>query len=129
MFIDMPPGTGDVPLTVFQSIPVDGIIAVATPQELVGMIAEKAVNMASKMNIPIWAMVENMSYIICPDCQKQHSIFGESRVDKIALKHGISYTAKLPIDPKLTAACDSGMIELFDGEWLDSIMDMIEKRK
>ena len=129
MFIDMPPGTGDVPLTVFQYIPVDGIIAVATPQELVGMIAEKAVNMASKMNIPIWAMVENMSYIICPDCQKQHSIFGESRVDKIALKHGISYTAKLPIDPKLTAACDSGMIELFDGEWLDSIMDMIEKRK
>lgn len=129
MFIDMPPGTGDVALTVFQSIPVDGIIVVATPQELVGMIAEKAVNMAIKMNIPIWGMVENMSYITCPDCNNQHSVFGESKIENIALKHGVTTTAKIPIEPKLTAACDAGMLELFEGDWLDEMMEMIESRK
>ena len=126
MFIDMPPGTGDVPLTVFQSIPVDGIVIVASPQELVGMIVEKAVNMASMMNIPVLALIENMSYIICPDCGKEIHVFGESRIETIAEKHGISTVAKLPIDPKLAAACDKGMIELFDGNWLNQLFSNIK---
>ena len=101
MFIDMPPGTGDVPLTVFQSIPVDGIIIVSSPQELVGMIVEKAVNMAAMMNIPVLALVENMSYFKCPDCGKEIKIFGESNMEKIAKKHNISLTARIPIDPQI----------------------------
>ena len=118
MFIDMPPGTGDVPLTVFQSIPVDGIIVVATPQELVGMIVEKAINMARLMNIPILGLVENMSYVVCPDCGKRIDVFGKSRIDEIAEKGNLRVLGKIPFDSKLAAACDKGMIELFDGDWL-----------
>lgn len=122
MFIDMPPGTGDVPLTVFQSIPVDGVIIVASPQELVGMIVEKAVNMAAMMNIPVLGLVENMSYVRCPDCGKVIQVFGESHMDEIVQKHHIPLTARLPIDPKLTAACDKGQIEQFDGNWLNAML-------
>lgn len=127
MFIDMPPGTGDVPLTVFQSIPVDGIVIVTSPQQLVGMIVEKAVNMARMMHIPVLGLVENMGYVRCPDCGKEISIFGESRIDELSKKHNIPHTARLPIDPKLTAACDTGMIELFDGDWLDGLAAIIAK--
>lgn len=129
MFIDMPPGTGDVPLTVFQSIPIDGIIIVTSPQELVSMIVEKAVKMARMMNIPILGLVENMSYIECPDCHKQIKAFGDSHIEDIAEKNSITTIAKLPIDPKIAAACDKGMIELFEGDWLNSIVDMLEKMK
>lgn len=125
MFIDMPPGTGDVPLTVFQSIPVDGIIIVQSPQQLVGMIAEKAVNMAKMMNIPILGMVENMSYLSCPDCGKQISVFGESRVEELAQKYGIAKAAKLPILPDLTQLCDEGNMESFEGKWLEEIINGI----
>lgn len=111
MFIDMPPGTGDVPLTVFQSIPIDGIVIVTTPQDLVGMIVKKAVKMAHMMNIPILGIVENMSYIKCPDCGRKISVFGQSGVDSLALEHGIPAVAKLPIDPELTHAADLGKIE------------------
>ena len=127
MFIDMPPGTGDVPLTVFQSIPVDGILVVTSPQELVGMIVEKAVHMAQMMNIPVLGIVENMSYFQCDQCGKAHSIFGESHLDEVAARNGVTTTAKLPIDPLLSAACDKGMIEMFDGNWLEPIADAIEK--
>ena len=129
MFIDMPPGTGDVPLTVFQSIPVDGIVIVASPQELVGMIVEKAVNMARMMNIPVIGLVENMSYFVCPDCGKEYRIFGESRIDAVAAKMGVKAVAKLPIDPKLAAACDAGQIERFDGDWLDTMLKTIESEE
>jgi Mrp family chromosome partitioning ATPase len=122
MFIDMPPGTGDVPLTVFQSIPVDGVIIVASPQELVGMIVEKAVNMAAMLNIPVLGLVENMSYVRCPDCGMIIQVFGESHMDEIVQKHHIPLTARLPIDPKLTAACDKGQIEQFDGNWLNAML-------
>lgn len=127
MFVDMPPGTGDVPLTVFQSIPLDGIIVVASPQELVGMIVKKAANMAEMMNIPLIGLVENMSYITCPDCGKRIPVFGESKVEKTAQEYKIPNTARLPIDPKLAAACDKGMIELFDGDWLNEMVDAMEK--
>lgn len=127
MFVDMPPGTGDVPLTVFQSLPVDGIIIVTSPQELVSMIVGKAVKMAKMMNIPILGLVENMSYFVCPDCDKEYQIFGESHIDEVATKFEIKNIAKLPINPKLAAACDKGMIELFDGEWLDKIADILEQ--
>ena len=127
MFVDMPPGTGDVPLTVFQSLPVDGIIIVASPQELVSMIVTKAVNMARMMNIPILGLVENMSYVECPDCGKQIRVFGESRIEGIAEQYGIDTVSKIPINPKLAAACDKGMIELFDGDWLDNTAAMLEK--
>ena len=122
MFIDMPPGTGDVALTVFQSIPVDGVVIVASPQELVGMIVEKAVNMAKLMDVPVLALVENMSYITCPDCGKEIRVFGESHIDEIAEKHGVDTVAKLPIDPALAAACDAGTIENFTGTWLDGVL-------
>ena len=122
MFVDMPPGTGDVPLTVFQSLPVDGIVVVATPQELVGMIVEKAVNMANMMNIPVIALVENMASFRCPDCGKVHRIFGESHADDIAKKHGISPICRLPIDPKLAAAVDAGAIELAEEDGLDGLV-------
>jgi Mrp family chromosome partitioning ATPase len=128
MFIDMPPGTGDVPLTVFQSIPVDGIIIVTSPQELVSMIVSKAVKMAEMMNIPILGLVENMSYFKCPDCGKEHKIFGDSHIDEIAGKHNLKVLAKLPINPKISAACDKGVIELFDGDWLDSVAKILEER-
>lgn len=122
MFIDMPPGTGDVALTVFQSIPVDGVVIVASPQELVGMIVEKAVNMAKLMDVPVLALVENMSYITCPDCGREIRIFGESHIDEIAQKHGVDTVAKLPIDPALAAACDAGTIENFSDAWLDGVL-------
>ncbi len=125
MFIDMPPGTGDVALTVFQSIPVDGIVIVASPQELVGMIVEKAVNMAKMMDVPVLALVENMSYITCPDCGKEIHVFGESHIDEIAQKHGVKTVARMPIDPKLAAACDAGTIESFNGTWLDGVLEKL----
>ena len=129
MFVDMPPGTGDVPLTVFQSLPVKGIIVVASPQDLVGLIVEKAVKMAEMMKIPVLGIVENMSYFKCPDCGAEHKIFGESHVDEIAQKYDIPNVAKIPVDPKLSAAVDAGMIELFEGDWLDHLADYIENMK
>ena len=119
MFVDMPPGTGDVPLTVFQSLPVKGIILVTSPQELVGMIVEKAVRMAEMMKVPVLGIVENMSYFECPDCGKRHSIFGESRLGEIAARHGITNIARAPIDPAIAAACDAGEIEALSAPWLD----------
>ena len=128
MFIDMPPGTGDVPLTVFQSIPVDGIVIVTTPQDLVGMIVQKAVNMAQMMNVPVLGIVENMSYIKCPDCGRKISVFGESGVDALALENGISAVAKLPIDPELTKAADCGTIENLENNPLNEFLDKITKQ-
>ncbi len=127
MFVDMPPGTGDVPLTVFQSLPVDGIVIVTSPQELVGMIVSKAVRMAKMMDIPVLGLVENMSYFKCPDCDVKHNIFGLSEAAAIAAEFGIDNLSNIPIDPKLTAAVDSGMVELFEGDWLDSLVAKIEK--
>ena len=123
MFVDMPPGTGDVALTVFQSLPLDGIVIVTSPQELVSMIVEKAVKMAQLMNVPVIGIVENMSYFMCPDCGKKHRIFGESHVDAVAAKYGIDTLAEIPMNTKIAAACDKGMIELFDGDWLDSMVE------
>lgn len=127
MFIDMPPGTGDVPLTVFQSIPVDAIIIVTSPQELVSMIVSKAVKMAEKMNIPILGIVENMSYVKCPDCNKKLRVFGESHIDEIASENKIDVLGQIPVEPKLSAACDQGMIELFEGDWLDNISHKLDE--
>ncbi|MDO4982191.1 MAG: Mrp/NBP35 family ATP-binding protein [Eubacteriales bacterium] len=126
MFVDMPPGTGDVPLTVFQSLPVDGIIIVTTPQDLVGMIVAKAVNMAELMHIPVLGIVENMSYYKCPDCGKEHAIFGESKVEETAEQFGIAHTAKLPIDPVITTMVDAGEVENVSGEYISSMADAIE---
>ncbi len=126
MFVDMPPGTGDVPLTVFQSLPLDGVLVVTSPQSLVGMIVEKAVNMAKMMNIPVLGIIENMSYYHCDQCGKDHSIFGPSRVDEIAARCGVETTARLPIDPAAAAACDSGAIEMVEAPWLEGIADMLE---
>ena len=126
MFVDMPPGTGDVPLTVFQSIPLDGVIIVTSPQQLVSMIVSKAVKMAEEMNIPILGIIENMSYVKCPDCNKEFKIYGESHIDEIAKKYGIEVLAKLPIDPQLAKLCDNGCFELFEGDYLK---DMVEKIK
>lgn len=128
MFIDMPPGTGDVPLTVFQSIPIDGVIVVTTPQDLVGMIVQKAVNMAQMMNVPILGVVENMSYIKCPDCGRKISVFGESSVDAIAMENGIPAVAKLPIDPELTKAADGGRIEELQNNPLSDFLNKIIKK-
>ncbi len=125
MFIDMPPGTGDVPLTVFQSICVDGIIIVTSPQELVSMIVSKAVKMAGMMNVPIIGLIENMSYFKCPDNGKEYKIFGESHIDDIAKEYNLKVLAKLPIDSKITNACDKGMIEFFEGELLNSVAETI----
>lgn len=126
LYVDMPPGTGDVPLTVFQSLPVAGVVVVTSPQELVGMIVDKAVNMADMMHVPVLGIVENMAYYTCPDCGKQHAIFGESHIEAIAAKHGIPNTAKLPIDPAIAAACDAGKIEDVQGDWLSSLANAIE---
>ena len=125
MFVDMPPGTGDVPLTVFQSLPVDGIVVVTSPQELVGMIVEKAVKMAGMMDIPVLALVENMSGFRCPDCGKVHNIFGESHIDEIAEKYGIPVTAKIPMDPSVAAKCDAGDIEYCEGNWLEPVTNVL----
>ena len=125
MFVDMPPGTGDVSLTVFQSLPLDGILIVTSPQELVGMIVEKAVNMARMMNIPVLGLVENMSYFVCDQCGKEHSIFGESHLAEISEHFGIDAAARLPIDPSISAACDAGRIESVDGHWLDELAEKL----
>ena len=127
MFVDLPPGTGDVPLTVFQSLPVDGVIIVTTPQDLVGMIVAKAVNMANMMNVPVLGLVENMSYFKCPDCGKEHAIFGESKVEQIAKEFGIEHTARLPIDPVIAAMVDAGEVESVSGEHIAALADFIEK--
>ncbi len=127
MFVDMPPGTGDVALTVFQTLPLDGLVIVTSPQELVGMIVEKAVNMAKRMEIPILGIVENMSYVECPDCGKQIRIFGESHLDDIAKRHGIANTASIPIDPAVALACDTGSIEGIGRPWLDGFFEELVK--
>ena len=127
MFVDMPPGTGDVPLTVFQSLPLDGIIIVTSPQELVSMIVAKAVNMAKLMDVPVLGLVENYSYIVCPDCGKVIKPYGESHVDELAEEYGTKVLAKLPIDPELASHCDKGVIELFEGDYLEKCADFIEK--
>ncbi len=127
MFIDLPPGTGDVPLTVFQSLKVDGIIVVTSPQELVSMIVSKAVKMAQMMNIPIIGLVENMAYFKCPDCDQEHKIFGDSHIAQIAAKYDLKVLAQLPIDPAIAGACDKGRIEFWEGDWFDSIVEILEK--
>ena len=126
MFVDMPPGTGDVPLTVFQSIPLDGIIIVTSPQDLVSMIVEKALNMARMMNIPVIGLVENYSYIKCPHCDEKISVFGESNVDKTAERFGIEVLEKLPIDPAIASLCDRGSIELMPNDFMSHTADKIE---
>ena len=127
MFVDMPPGTGDVSLTVFQNLPVDGIVIVTTPQDLVTMIVKKAFNMAKLMNIPVLGLVENMSYIVCPDCGKEFRVFGESKIDEIAAELGVPVLAKLPIDPKTASLVDKGAIELADDKYIASAVDFISK--
>jgi len=126
MFVDMPPGTGDVPLTVFQSLPVDGVVVVTTPQDLVGMIVEKAVNMAKMMNVPVLGLVENMSWFECPDCKSRHFIFGRSRADSTAARLGIGACAALPVDPELAKAEDAGELEGFVREELAPIVKAIQ---
>jgi Mrp family chromosome partitioning ATPase len=128
MFIDCPPGTGDVPLTVFQSIPLDGIIIVSTPQDLVSMIVSKAANMAQMMNVPVYGLIENMSYVKCPDCDKEIKVFGESHIEEIAEKFGYDLLARVPLDPKLTALVDKGWIEIMDNDYLDTAAQVIENR-
>ncbi len=126
MVIDCPPGTGDVPLTVFQSIPVDGIIIVTSPQDLVSLIVSKAVNMAKLMNIPIIGIVENMSYVECPDCGKKIEVFGKSHTEETAKQFGIPVLARIPINPELASQCDKGVIELFEGDWMSAVADAVE---
>ena len=127
MFIDMPPGTGDVPLTVFQSLAVDGIIIVTSPQELVSMIVSKAVEMAEMMNIPIIGIVENMSYFKCPDNNINYKIFGESHIEEIANKYNLKVLAKIPINPKIAEACDNGLIEDLDNSWFNDLSNLLER--
>ena len=126
MFVDMPPGTGDVPLTVFQSLPVDGIIVVTSPQDLVSMIVAKAVNMAKMMNVPVLGLVENYSYFQCPDCGKQHAIFGESRLDRVAMELELPVLARLPIDPARAGMFDAGRIEQVEHNYLEEVADRID---
>ena len=127
LFVDMPPGTGDVPLTVFQSLPVDGIIVVTSPQDLVSMIVGKAVNMAKMMNIPILGVVENMSFYRCDSCGKEHHIFGESKLAHVAAEYDLDVIGRLPIDPQLAAACDAGKIESVEGQWLETLPEILQK--
>ena len=127
LFVDMPPGTGDVPLSVFQSIPLDGIVIVTSPQDLVSMVVEKAVKMAEKMDIPIVGLVENMSYVACPDCGKKIYLFGEGKSEEAAKRHNLPLLAQMPIDPKLAALVDAGKIEEFEGAWLNAAADALEK--
>ena len=128
MFVDMPPGTGDVALNVFQSLPVDGVIIVASPQELVSMVVQKAVKMAQMMNIPIVGLVENMSYVQCPDCGKKLYIFGEGKTEDAAREYHIPLLAKMPIDPALAKLVDGGCIEQFDGHWLDGVTETLLRK-
>ncbi len=127
LFIDMPPGTGDVPLTVFQSIPLAGIVIVTTPQDLVKMVVEKAVNMAKMMNIPVLGLVENMSYLSCPDCGKKIEVFGHSQAERIAAEYAIPAVAKMPIDPKISSLADAGRIEDYETDALLGVFEQIEK--
>ncbi len=129
MFVDMPPGTGDVPLTVFQSIPLDGAVIVSSPQDLVTMIVHKAVSMANMMNIPIVGVVENMSYVQCPDCGKKIYIYGESHLEKICGERGMPFLAQIPISPEITHQCDMGLIEEFSGNFLDKAAEAIKNIK
>ena len=129
MFVDMPPGTGDVPLTVFQSLPLDGILIVTSPQELVSMIVEKAVNMAQMMNVPVLGLVENMSYVQCPDCGRKIKLYGESHVDEIAASFHLDVLGRMPIDPAIAKACDQGNIEDFSCDWLDDAVEAVLKAK
>lgn len=127
MFVDCPPGTGDVPLTVFQSLPIDGIVVVTTPQDLVSMIVKKAVKMAEMMNVPVIGIVENMSYFICDECEKKHYIFGESNVEDVAKEHGIPHVYKIPIDMKFRELVDAGDIESYEASWLDELSSLIDE--
>ena len=126
MFVDMPPGTGDVPLTVFQSLPVDGVIVITSPQDLVSMIVTKAVNMAKMMSIPVLGLVENYSYYQCPDCGARHAIFGESHLDQVAAELGVPVLARLPIDPALAARFDGGQIESLPDNPLASLAEQLD---
>ncbi len=126
MFVDMPPGTGDVPLTVFQSLPLDGIVIVTSPQELVSMIVSKAVNMASLMNIRVLGLVENMSYVLCPDCGKHIDIFGAGKTDAVAAEFGFDLLARIPLDARLAALCDKGALELMENDYLSAAADKVE---
>jgi len=126
MFVDMPPGTGDVPLTVFQSLPVDGIIVVSTPQELVEMIVEKAINMANMMNIPVLGVVENMSYMKCPHCGEPINIFGESGIEKYAASKGLDILGRIPLDSAVAGLCDAGKAEDIENEYMDSLVYVLE---
>ena len=128
MFVDMPPGTGDVPLTVFQSLPLDGIVIVTSPQDLVSLIVEKAVNMAKLMDVEVLGLVENYSYIVCPDCGKVIRPYGQSKIDSLAAAYGTDVLAQLPIDPELASLSDKGVIELFEGDYMDRACDIIEKK-
>ena len=125
MFVDMPPGTGDVPLTVMQSLPLNGIVIVTSPQELVSEIVEKAVKMAKMMHIPILGIVENMSYYVCPNCKEEHSIFGESHVEELAQKYGIPVVCKIPIMPSIASMCDKGKVEQIDAVWLEKLVNSL----
>ena len=127
MFVDMPPGTGDVPLTVFQSLPIDGVIIVTSPQELVSMIVGKAVRMANMLQVPVLGLVENYSYFRCPDCGREHAIFGESHLAETAMKYHLPVLARLPIDPKIAELCDAGQMEQADVEKLLPAATLIEK--
>lgn len=127
LFIDMPPGTGDVPLTVFQSLPVDGIVVVTSPQDLVSLIVKKAANMAKIMNIPVLGLVENMSYYKCPDCGREEEIFGKSKLPQVAAEMGLDILGRMPIDSKLARLCDEGSIERADIDYLNQAVEAIEK--
>lgn len=126
MFVDMPPGTGDVPLTVFQSLPVDGIIVVSTPQDLVEMIVEKAINMANMMNVPVLGIVENMSYMKCPHCGEAINIFGDSKIESYAASNGIDILGRIPLDPEIAGLCDNGKIEEISEDYLESLAYILE---
>ena len=127
LFVDMPPGTGDVPLTVFQSLPVDGIIVVTSPQDLVSMIVSKAVHMAEMMSIPVLGLIENYSWYQCPDCGARHAIFGESRLEEVARELGLPILARLPIDPALAAACDAGKVEGAERNYLEEVAAQLDR--
>ncbi len=128
LLVDCPPGTGDVPLTVFQSLPLDGVVIVSSPQDLVSMIVSKAANMAKMMNVPVLGLVENMSYVKCPDCGKEIKVFGESHIEEVAEKFGYDLLARIPMDPKLSALVDRGMIELMENDYMDKAASaVIEK--
>ncbi len=126
MFVDMPPGTGDVPLTVFQSLPVDAVVIVTSPQDLVSMIVEKAVKMTGMLHLPVIGLVENMSYFKCPDCGKEHAIFGQSGINQVAAKYGIELVERLPIDPSIAQAVDAGQVDTVPGKYVSQLCDFMQ---